>query len=61
MTDTSALEELLTEIGPLAAQDKAAATEEAPQSQALSFFSPGEAISTKILSYLSLTKKTLLL
>src|ERR1035437_755267 len=38
MTDTSTLEELLAEIGPLAAQDKAAATEEAPQFQALSFF-----------------------
>jgi hypothetical protein len=46
------IDTLLAEIAPLAKMDRDAAAENAPQFQALSFFSPGEVISTKILSYL---------
>jgi hypothetical protein len=52
MTKISELESLLAAIGPMAARDAVTAMEDVTQFQALSFFHPGEVISTKILSYL---------
>lgn len=52
MAEGPALESLLAKIGTLAATDRATAQKEVSQFNALSFFEPGEVISTTILSYL---------